>query len=151
MGGGRAARGRQRRLSGRARELVAIEDNQKLTTKPVEPVEAGPVGEPVVSPEATGPSGEPVEPIEAVENVGEFPTLTDQGEEETAPRRRRRTSHRSKPTRILRSAPKKARSKPSAKAKTAKARKTAKASKAPKASKRRKPAKPRKKAARKNT
>lgn len=52
-----------------ARELVAIEDNQKLATKP-HPQN-----------QALGPSGEPIEPIEAVENTGEFPTLTDQGEE----------------------------------------------------------------------
>jgi hypothetical protein len=59
-----------------ARELVAIEDNQKLTTKPV-------------AREGTlGPSGEPIEPIEAVENAGEFPTMTDQGEERAYPRRR---------------------------------------------------------------
>jgi Protein of unknown function (DUF2934) len=51
-----------------ARELVAIEDNQKLATKPI------PRGG------ATGPFGEPIEPIEAVENLGEFPTITDQGE-----------------------------------------------------------------------
>ena len=56
-------------------ELVAIEENQKLTLKPVR------------SPHTE--SGEPVEPIQAVENVGEFPTLTDQGEEQTVPRRRR--------------------------------------------------------------
>jgi len=59
----------------KARELVAIEENQKLTTKPV--------------PREQGSAGEPVEPIEAVENAGEFPTLTDQGEEQTAPKRRR--------------------------------------------------------------
>jgi len=59
----------------KARELVAIEDNQKLTTKPV--------------PRDGEASGEPIEPIEAVENAGEFPTLTDQGEEQAAPKRRR--------------------------------------------------------------
>jgi hypothetical protein len=59
-----------------ARELVAIEDNQKLATKPL-PRE-----------EAMGPSGEPIEPIEAVENLGEFPTITDQGESSYPPRRR---------------------------------------------------------------
>lgn len=53
----------------KARELVAIEDNQKLTTKP-----------------APHTRGEPIEPIEAVENAGEFPTLTDQGEQQ-APKR----------------------------------------------------------------
>jgi hypothetical protein len=59
-----------------ARELVAIEDNQKLATKPV------PRGG------ATGPSGEPIEPAEAVENLGEFPTITDQGEYSYPPRRK---------------------------------------------------------------
>src|SRR5215813_2230462 len=56
----------------KARELVAIEENQKLVTKPVQ-------GE---------GSGDPVEPIEAIENAGEFPTLMDQGEEQVAPRGR---------------------------------------------------------------
>jgi hypothetical protein len=59
-----------------ARELVAIEDNQKLATKPV-PREG-----------ATGPSGEPIEPAEAVENLGEFPTITDQGAYSYPPRRK---------------------------------------------------------------
>jgi hypothetical protein len=59
-----------------ASELVAIEDNQKLAT------------EPVPSPDALGPTGEPIEPIEAVENAGEFPTMTDQGEQ-TYPKPRR--------------------------------------------------------------
>jgi hypothetical protein len=61
---------------GMARELVAIEDNQKLATKPI-PREG-----------AAGPSGEPIEPIEAVENLGEFPTITDQGEASYPSRRR---------------------------------------------------------------
>ena len=60
----------------KARELVAIEENQKFTLKPIA---AG----------ANGPTGEPVEPIEAVENAGEFPTLTDQGEQQSYPRRTR--------------------------------------------------------------
>jgi hypothetical protein len=60
----------------KARELVAIEDNQKGTLRPV-------------SSGTQGPSGEPIEPIEAVENAGEFPTLTDQGEEQSHPKRRR--------------------------------------------------------------
>jgi hypothetical protein len=54
----------------KARELVAIEDKQKSTTKPV----------------ATEKRGEPVEPVEAVRNAGEFPTLTDQGRQQ-APKR----------------------------------------------------------------
>jgi hypothetical protein len=58
----------------KARELVAIEENHNLTLKP--------------APRADQKGGEPVEPIEAVENAGEFPTLTDQGEEQTAPKRR---------------------------------------------------------------
>lgn len=59
----------------RARELIAIEDNPHAATKPVP--------QPAVQVRP-----EPVEPIEAVENQGEFPTLTDQGEEQTAPHRR---------------------------------------------------------------
>jgi hypothetical protein len=58
----------------KARELVAIEDNQKATLKPV--------------PDPEQPGGEPVEPLAAVENAGEFPTLTDQGEERAVPTRR---------------------------------------------------------------
>jgi len=58
----------------KARELVAIEDNQKATLKPAP------------DPERAG--REPVEPLAAAENAGEFPTLTDQGEEQTAPERR---------------------------------------------------------------
>ena len=58
----------------KARELVAIEANQKLTTKPI------------INPGSAGPFGEPIEPIAALENAGEFPTLTDQGEQ-NIPRR----------------------------------------------------------------
>ncbi len=65
-----------------ARELVAIEDNQRGATKP----------NPVSADHDRNLRGtESVEPIEAVENQGEFPTLTDQGEEQTAPARRRRS------------------------------------------------------------
>ncbi len=64
----------------KATELIAIEDNQRLVT------------EPIPSSEGTGPTGEPVEPLEAVENAGEFPTMTDQGEEQTYPGRRNRTN-----------------------------------------------------------
>src|SRR5262245_31807770 len=74
-----------------ARELVAIEDNQKTATTPVR--------------EATT-AGEPVEPIEAVENAGEFPTLTDQGEEQAAPKRRRAEASRAPTRRKTASAPK---------------------------------------------
>lgn len=50
-----------------AEELTAHEENQELATKPVEP------------------DPNPAEPLEAVENQGEFPTLTDQGEEVSYP------------------------------------------------------------------
>jgi hypothetical protein len=61
-----------------AKELVAIEDSQKATLlpNPTEDYEAS-------------PTTEPVEPLEAVKNAGEFPTLTDQGEEATFPSRER--------------------------------------------------------------
>ena len=59
----------------KARELVAIEQNQKHITKPVT--------------RQQGAAGEPVEPLEALENAGEFPTLTDQGEVQGTPKRRR--------------------------------------------------------------
>src|SRR5215470_5802384 len=63
--------GRQEIHWDRARELVAIEQNQKHTTKPVT--------------HHQGAGGEPVEPMEAIENAGEFPTQTDQGEEQGTP------------------------------------------------------------------
>jgi hypothetical protein len=59
-----------------ARELVAIEDNQLLATKP-NPQRFDIRRDPR--------TGEPVEPLTAVENQGEFPTLTDQGEEQAYP------------------------------------------------------------------
>lgn len=57
-------------------ELVAIEENYLDTLKP-NPTEDY----------ARFPQGEPIEPIEAVRNLGEFPTLTDQGEEAVFPDR----------------------------------------------------------------
>ncbi len=63
-----------------AAEQVAIQDNQRLATRP------NPLAD---DRQARAASGEPAEPLVAVENQGEFPTLTDQGEEATAPRRRR--------------------------------------------------------------
>ncbi len=59
-----------------ANELVAIEENYRDTLKP-NPTEDY----------ARFPQGEPIEPIEAVRNLGEFPTLTDQGEEIVFPDR----------------------------------------------------------------
>lgn len=61
----------------KASELVAIEENYKSTLKP-NPTEDF----------ENSPTGEPVEPIEAVRNLGEFPTLTDQGEEAVFPDRK---------------------------------------------------------------
>ena len=57
-----------------ASELVAIEESQRATLKPK------PLKE-----EENRPYGEPVESPLAVENEGEFPTLTDQGEGQAAP------------------------------------------------------------------
>lgn len=56
-----------------ARELVAIEENQKLTTHKL-----GPEG-------SNERRGEPVEQTDPVRNEGEFPTLTDQGEGQPYP------------------------------------------------------------------
>jgi hypothetical protein len=67
----------------KARELVAIEDNQKATLKP--------------APDPERPGREPVEPLVAVENAGEFPTLTDQGEERAAPARREAAAKAKRP------------------------------------------------------
>ena len=60
----------------KASELVAIEESYRDTLKP-NPTQAF----------ENSPTGEPVEPIEAVRNLGEFPTLTDQGEEAVFPDR----------------------------------------------------------------
>jgi hypothetical protein len=57
-----------------ARELIAIEDGQRATLKPLDA--------------NLGPAGEPVEPLAALENAGEFPTLTDQGEGRVPSRKR---------------------------------------------------------------
>lgn len=53
-------------FEGQARELLSIEENPHATTHPVK---AEPVAESLL----------------AVENQGEFPTLTDQGEEQAYP------------------------------------------------------------------
>jgi len=77
------------RYVGRARELIAIEEHQQDTLKPTgaEPQE-NVEDDPIASPDVFGPEGEPVEPVLAVENEGEFPTLTDEGEGDQVPRRR---------------------------------------------------------------
>lgn len=63
-----------------ARELVAIEDNQRDATRP-NPVKTE--GEEAVHPE-------PVEPIEAVEGLGDLPGRTDQAERPDYPQRKGR-------------------------------------------------------------
>ncbi len=62
-----------------ARDLLAIEANQRDTTKPNP-----------ASPSVGGAFQRPVEPLEAAENQGEFPTQTGQGEEQASPKKRRR-------------------------------------------------------------
>jgi hypothetical protein len=75
-------RGREEEFWERARELIAIEDDPTAGQLP-NPMQANP---------RPGPE-EPVEPIEAIENQGEFPgRLTDQGERQQAPSRRKKKS-----------------------------------------------------------
>lgn len=75
----------------RARELVAIEEHEKDTLKPTGAQAQENVEDPrLASDDVFGPEGEPIEPDLAVENEGEFPTLTDQGEGQPAPHRRRK-------------------------------------------------------------
>lgn len=69
--------GRERDHWQMARQLVAIEDAPGDDLKP----------NPLSHPEA-----EPVEEAALQENLGEFPTLTDQGEEATAPSARRKAA-----------------------------------------------------------
>ncbi|MEJ8570460.1 DUF2934 domain-containing protein [Microbaculum marinum] len=70
-----APAGRQDEFRDMARELIAIEDNPHAAKKPL----------PRSGAEARQRD---VEPIEAVENQGEFPTLTDQGEGQAGPSRK---------------------------------------------------------------
>jgi len=73
----------------RARELAAIEAHEKDTLIPTGAQDRDAVeDDPIASDDVLGPEGEPIEPTLAVENEGEFPTLTDQGEGEAAPHRR---------------------------------------------------------------
>jgi hypothetical protein len=84
---GRPASGPQNYV-GRARELMAIEEHGKDTLKPVGAQARDAVEDiPLASDDVLGPEGEPIEPTLAVENEGEFPTLTDQGEGEQVPHR----------------------------------------------------------------
>jgi len=46
----------------------------------------GAAGDPKLPDDVAGPTGEPVEPALAVENEGEFPTMTDQGEGQQVPK-----------------------------------------------------------------
>lgn len=57
----------------KATELVAIEDNQSLAM------------EPIPQPGDLSDSGEPIEQAATMRNLGDFPTMTDQGEEQTYP------------------------------------------------------------------
>jgi hypothetical protein len=82
----------------KAAELIAIEDNQKHTTRPVR--DTVPLS----------PTGEPVEPLSAIENAGEFPTLTDQGEQEMP--KRKAPAKKAPRAAAPAAAPKKAPSKP---------------------------------------
>jgi hypothetical protein len=63
-----------------ARELVAIEDNQRNATEP----------NPVARDGEEAIHTEPVEPIEAVETLGDLPGLDDQAEGQDYPKRRKR-------------------------------------------------------------
>jgi hypothetical protein len=65
-----------------ASELVAIEENSHLALQP-NPLRRG---------EEALVREEPVEPVELMDNLGEFPTLTDQGEEQSVPKRAPRKS-----------------------------------------------------------
>lgn len=67
--------GGEERYREMASEIIAIEDSQAETLEP----------NPLTHPQE---AETPVEPVEAVENAGEFPTLTDQGEGEAVPARR---------------------------------------------------------------
>lgn len=68
----------------RARFLVGIEDNPTAGLRPNPSIPT------VQNPSGTAPTAPPAEPMrEAVENLGEFPGLADQGEKEQAPARRR--------------------------------------------------------------
>lgn len=69
--------GREDEYREKARELIAIEDNPKAATEPVEQSVAR-------------TRGDTVEPPESLENQGEFPGLADQGEESPTPPKRGR-------------------------------------------------------------
>jgi hypothetical protein len=65
----------------RARFLIGIEDSGQAGQLPNPSIPT------VQNPSGTAPSHPPAEPVaEAIENLGEFPGLTDQGERAQAPR-----------------------------------------------------------------
>lgn len=68
--------GRDDEFLEKARELIAVEDNQAAATKPAP------------DPDTAVGGRQPVESPRAVENQGEFPGLTDQGEQTMAPTRK---------------------------------------------------------------
>jgi hypothetical protein len=84
-----------------ASELVAIEENADTMLLP-NPLKPG---------EETAPD-EVAEEAFLMENLGEFPTLTDQGEEETSPEAPRRRAAAAKPAAPKSPAAKKAAAKP---------------------------------------
>lgn len=66
--------GREREYSEKARELIAIEENQELTTRP--------------APRSDAVGGrQPLESPRTVENLGDFPGLADQGGQTVTPKR----------------------------------------------------------------
>jgi Protein of unknown function (DUF2934) len=72
--------GRDEEFWERARELIAIDDHLAAGQLPNPSVHCGSLER-----------DQPIEPIEAVENQAEFPDrFTDQGDRQSAPRRRRR-------------------------------------------------------------
>ncbi len=91
-----------------ATELVAIEDNQMLATKP----------NPLGHPDNRGDFGEPVEPLQPAGSMGDVPALTDQGEEAQLPEPSRAAVKPAKPLSTKTKAAPKA--KPAAKAPTVK-------------------------------
>ena len=69
VGAGQPAGGAQQ-FREQTADLVALEDTPGFGTIPVRQL---------------GPYGEPIEPAEPVANLGEFPTLTDEGEQHYPP------------------------------------------------------------------
>src|SRR3546814_4982245 len=71
--------GREIEYREKARELIAIEDNQQTATEPRPRPR-----------QSHAPGGEPAEPVDAIENQGELPGLADPGQPSMAHRRQHR-------------------------------------------------------------